>query len=251
MKKIKKIWISQPDPQNKNNSYAELAKKYKIKIKFEPLIEIVGLKVRDIRLQKININHFTAIIFTSRVAIDHFFRICEEMRITVPNTMKYFCISEAISYYLQKYTAYRKRKIYSGEKKFENLLELMQKHNSENFLLPSAENTNPKILELLNDSQLNYSRGVFFRTIPKKTTIKRFSYDMIILFSPIDVDSLLLNFSSIFKEENDILIAAFGQLTQKYAEKNNLKIALKVPTEKNLSMLAALDDCLQKNKKAK
>ena len=116
MKKIKKILVSQPEPQSKNNAYAELANKHKIKIKFSPLIEIKGLNVRDIRLQKINVNHFSAIIFTSRVSIDHFFRICEEMRFTVPNTMKYFCVSEAISFYLQKYTAYRKRKIYVGGK---------------------------------------------------------------------------------------------------------------------------------------
>ena len=249
MKKIKKILISQPEPQNKNNPYSELATKHKIKIKFEPLIEIIGAKVKEIRLQKININNFTAIIFTSRVAIDHFFRICEDMRITVPNTMKYFCISEAISFYLQKYTAYRKRKIYSGEKSFEDLLEIMEKHNSERFLLPSAENTNSKTIELLNNLDLNYTRGVFFKTVPKKTAIKRFSYDIVVLFSPIDVDSLLLNFSDVFIENHEIHIAAFGERTQNYAEKNNLNVSLKVPTKENLSMLAALEDYLLKNKK--
>ena len=161
MKKIKKILVSQPEPQSKNNAYAELANKHKIKIKFHPLIEIKGLNVRDIRLQKINVNHFSAIIFTSRVAIDHFFRICEEMRFTVPNTMKYFCVSEAISFYLQKYTAYRKRKIYVGGKKFEDLIELIEKHNTEKFLLPSAENTNKRTIELLDSIEINYKRGIF------------------------------------------------------------------------------------------
>jgi len=246
MKKIKKILISQPEPQSKNNAYAELAKKYKIKIKFDPLIEIIGLKVRDIRLQKININNYSAIIFTSRIAIDHFFRICEEMRFTVPNTMKYFCVSEAISFYLQKYTAYRKRKIYVGGKKFEDLLELIEKHSSEKFLLPSAENTNPKTIEFLDNLDINYTRGIFFKTVPKKSTIKRFSYDMVILFSPIDIDSILTNFPDLFEKNHEILIACFGDVTQKYAESKNLTISLKAPNEKNLSMLSCLDYFLSK-----
>ncbi len=241
MKKIKKVLVSQPEPQSKNNPYSELAKKHKIKIKFDSLIEIIGLKVRDIRLQKINVNNFSAIIFTSRVAIDHFFRICEEMRFTVPNTMKYFCVSEAISFYLQKYTAYRKRKIYVGGKKFSDLLELIEKHNLEKFLLPSAENTNPKTIELLDSLNINYTHGVFFKTVPKKTTIKRFSYDLVVLFSPIDVDSLIENFEELFQKDHEILIAAFGSITQSYAESKNLTVSLKAPTEKNLSMLSCLD----------
>jgi len=246
MKKIKKLLVSQPEPQSKNNAYAELAKKHKIKIKFDPLIQIIGLKVRDIRLQKINVNNFSAIIFTSRVAIDHFFRICEDMRFTVPNTMKYFCVSEAVSFYLQKYTAYRKRKIYVGGKRLEDLLEIMEKHNSEKFLIPSAESTNPKTLELLDSIDINYTHGVFFKTVPKKTTIKRFSYDMVVLFSPIDVDSLLKNFKDLFPENHEILIAAFGKTTQSYAESKNLNIALKAPNEKDLSMLSAIDSFLSK-----
>ncbi len=246
MKKIKKVLVSQPEPQSKNNPYAELAKKHKIKIKFDPLIEIIGLKVRDIRLQKINVNHFSAIIFTSRISIDHFFRICEEMRFNVPNTMKYFCVSEAVSFYLQKYTAYRKRKIYVGGKKFSDLLELIEKHNGEKFLLPSAENTNPKTIELLDSLDINYTRGIFFKTVPKKTTIKRFSYDLVVLFSPIDVDSLIENFEEIFQKDHEILIAAFGNITQLYAESKNLTVSLKAPTEKNLSMLSCLDYFLSK-----
>jgi len=246
MKKIKKILVSQPEPQSKNNPYAELAKKHKIKIKFDPLIEIIGLKVRDIRLQKINVNNFSAIIFTSRIAIDHFFRICEEMRFIVPNTMKYFCVSEAISFYLQKYTAYRKRKIYVGGKKFEDLLELIEKHSTEKFLLPSAEYTNPKTIEFLDNLDIDFTRGVFFKTVPKKSAIKRFSYDMVILFSPIDVDSILKNFPELFEENHEILIACFGDVTQSYAESKNLKISLKAPNEKNLSMLSCLDHFLSK-----
>ncbi len=246
MKKIKKILISQPEPQSKNHPYSELATKHKIKIKFNPLIEIIGLNVRDIRLQKINVNNFSAIIFTSRIAIDHFFRICEEMRFTVPNTMKYFCVSEAISFYLQKYTAYRKRKIYVGGKKIQDLQEVIEKHNTEKFLLPSAENTNSKTIEFLDSLQINYTRGVFFKTLPKKTSIKRFSYDMVVLFSPIDVDSIIQNFPELFTKDHEILIACFGSVTQNYAESKNLHVELKAPNEKNLSMLSCLDSFLSK-----
>ena len=246
MKKIKKILISQPEPQSKNHPYSELAKKHNIKIKFDPLIEITGLNVRDIRLQKINVNNFSAIIFTSRIAIDHFFRICEEMRFTVPNTMKYFCVSEAISFYLQKYTAYRKRKIYVGGKKIQDLQEVIEKHNTEKFLLPSAENTNSKTIEFLDSLQINYIRGVFFKTLPKKTSIKRFSYDMVVLFSPIDIDSIIQNFPDLFTKDHDILIACFGSVTQNYAKSKNLNVTLKAPNEKNLSMLSCLDSFLSK-----
>ena len=161
MKKIKKILVSQPEPQSKNNAYAELANKHKIKIKFHPLIEIKGLNVRDIRLQKINVNHFSAIIFTSRVAIDHFFRICEEMRFTVPNTMKYFCVSEAISFYLQKYTAYRKRKFMLEGKKFEDLIELIEKHNTENFCSLQLKTPIKELLNFLIVLKLTIQEGCF------------------------------------------------------------------------------------------
>ena len=135
---IKKILVSQPNPKDRISPYVELEKKFKIKIKLNPFIEIEGLSVRDIRLQKINIMSFSAIIFNSRLAIDHFFRICEQMRINIPNTMKYFCVSEAVSFYLQKYTTYRKRKIYVATKSFSDLVEIMKKHDSQMKLEPTT-----------------------------------------------------------------------------------------------------------------
>jgi len=224
-----------------------LEKKFKIKIKLQPFIEIEGLSVRDIRLQKINIMSFSAIVFNSRLAIDHFFRICEQMRITIPNTMKYFCVSEAVSYYLQKYTTYRKRKIYVAEKNFSDLVEIMKKHDSEKFLFPGAEKINVKFTSLLDSSDVNCTRAIFFKTIPKKLNLKKLSYDMLVFFSPICIESLFFNFPDF--EQHDTKIAVFGETTKKMAEKFNLKVDLKVPTEKHLSMISALQDYIKKTKK--
>ena len=244
---IKKILVSQPNPKDRVSPYFELEKKFKIKIKLHPFIEIEGLSVRDIRLQKINIMAFSAIVFNSRLAIDHFFRICEQMRITIPNTMKYFCVSEAVSYYLQKYTTYRKRKIYVATKNFSDLVEIMQKHDSEKFLFPGAEKINVKFMSLLEESEVNCTRAVFFKTIPKKLSLKTLPYNMLVFFSPICIESLFFNFPNF--EQNDIKIAVFGETTKKMAEKFNLNVDLKVPTEKHLSMISALQDYIQQTKK--
>ena len=244
---IKKILVSQPNPKDRANPYAELGKKLKLKIKLEPFIQIEGLSVRDIRLQKINIMSFSAIIFNSRLSIDHFFRICEQMRIAIPNTMKYFCVSEAVSYYLQKYTTYRKRKIYVAEKSFGDLVEIMKKHESEKFLFPGAEKINVKFTTLLEESNINHKRAIFFKTMPRKLNLKNLSYNMLVFFSPIGIESLFFNFPNF--EQNDIKIAVFGNTTQKMAEEFNLKVNLKVPTEKHLSMVTALEDYLKKYKK--
>lgn len=244
---IKKILVSQPQPTDRISPYSELEKKFKIKVKLQPFIEIEGLSVRDIRLQKINIMSFTAIIFNSRLAIDHFFRICEQMRITIPNTMKYFCVSEAVSFYLQKYTTYRKRKIYVASKTFSDLVEIMKKHENEKFLFPGAEKINSKFTTLLDDTDINYTRGIFFKTIPKKLNKKTLPYDMLVFFSPIGLESLLCNFPDF--EQNKIKIAVFGETTNKMAEKLNLNVDLKVPTEKHLSMISALKEFIQNTKK--
>ena len=246
---IKKILVSQPKPKDRVSPYFELEKKFKLKVKLQPFIEIEGLSVRDIRLQKINIPSFTAIVFNSRMAIDHFFRICEQMRINIPNTMKYFWVSEAVSYYLQKYTTYRKRKIYVATKSFSDLVEIMQKHESEKFLFPGAEKINVKFTSLLDESNVNYTRAIFFKTIPKKLNIKTIPYDLLVFFSPIGIESLLFNFPDF--EQKNIKLAVFGETTRKMAEKFNLHVDLKVPTTKHLSMLTALQDFLKNSKKKK
>lgn len=247
---IKKILVSQPKPIDRNSPYEELAKKLKIKIKLEPFIEIQGLSVRDIRLQKININSYSAIIFNSRLAIDHFFRICEQMRINIPNTMKYFCISEAVSYYLQKYTTYRKRKIYVATKSFNDLVSIMEKHVNEKFLFPGAEKINPKFTTLLKETDINYTRAVFFKTIPRKLNLKKLNYNMLVFFSPIGIESLFFNFPD-FEKKEDIKIAVFGESTKQMAKKFNLNVDLQVPTQKHLSMLSALEHYLKNEKKRK
>jgi len=244
---IKKILVSQPKPIDRISPYEELEKKYKVKVKLQPFIEIEGLSVRDIRLQKINIMSFTAIIFNSRLSIDHFFRICEQMRITIPNTMKYFCVSEAVSFYLQKYTAYRKRKIYVATKQFSDLVEIMKKHENEKFLFPGAEKINTKFTSLLDEGNINYTRAIFFKTIPKKLNLKTLPYQMLVFFSPIGIESLFVNFPDF--EQDKIIIAVFGESTKKMAEKYNLNVNIKVPTEKHLSMISALKDFIQNFKK--
>tara|TARA_B100001029_G_scaffold179845_1_gene191571 strand:+ start:3290 stop:4051 length:762 start_codon:yes stop_codon:yes gene_type:complete len=244
---IKKILVSQPKPKDRISPYSELEKKFKLKVKLQPFIEIEGLSVRDIRLQKINIMSFSAIIFNSRLSIDHFFRICEQMRITIPNTMKYFCVSEAVSYYLQKYTTYRKRKIYVAAKTFSDLVEIMKKHESEKFLFPGAEKINTKFTSLLDESNINYTRAVFFKTIPKKLNVKTLPHNMLVFFSPIGIESLFFNFPDF--EQNNIKIAVFGETTKKMADKFNLNVDLQVPNSKHLSMISALNEYLKNAKK--
>jgi len=244
---IKKILVSQPKPTDRVSPYFELEKKFKLKVKLQTFIEIEGLSVRDIRLQKINIMSFSAIIFNSRLSIDHFFRICEQMRINIPNTMKYFCVSEAVSYYLQKYTTYRKRKIYVASKNFSDLVEIMKKHESEKFLFPGAEKINAKFTSLLEETNINYTRAIFFKTIPKKLNMKTLPHHMLVFFSPIGIESLFFNFPDF--EQNDIKIAVFGETTQKMANQFNLNVDLKVPNSKHLSMLSALNDYLKNAKK--
>ena len=148
--KVKTILISQPEPSTENSPYADLIEKHNIKIDFIPFIHVDGVESREVRQQKIDLSQFTSIILTSRNAVDHFFRIAEEMRYTIPNTLKYFCQSEAVAYYLQKYVVYRKRKIYVARRTFQDLLEIIKKHEGEKFLLPSSDVLKPSISQGLN-----------------------------------------------------------------------------------------------------
>ena len=165
MKKRLRILISQPIPSGLHSPFNDLAKKRNLKITFNPFLEIQGETVKNIRLKKISIPTYGALILTSRSAVNHYFRICDEMRINVPNSMKYFCISEAVSYYLQKYIAYRKRKIYSANNNFEELVEMMHKHEDEKFLLVSSDFIKSDIISYLDKSEINYTRGIFLRQL--------------------------------------------------------------------------------------
>ena len=239
--KSRKILVAQPKPINNNSPFFDLEKKRNLKFSFEPFVKLEGQTVKNIRLQKINIQHYSAIILTSRHAIDHYFRICDQMRITVPNSLKYYCISEAVSYYLQKYIAYRKRKIYSSNNNFSELVELMAKSKDEDkYLLVTSNYVNNNNIKLLEESEINYCRGVFFDIKPNKLSkLNLDKYFMLVFYSPRDIESLMFNFPEIAK--SSIKIAVFGEATNKMAVKHNLDIVIKAPSSEFPSLSMAID----------
>lgn len=248
--KVKAILVSQPEPKLENSPYNQIIDKQKVKIDFHPFISIQGVDVKDIRKQKIDLTNFTAIVLTSRKAVDHYFRIAEEMRFKVPDTMKYFCQSEAVAYYLQKYITYRKRKIYIGKREFKDLLVLMKKHKEEQFLYPGSETLKPDYIKGLNEAKLKWKHGVFYRTqLNDLSDIDALSYDILTFFTPSDIDALFKNFPNF--SQNKMRIAVFGKSTLEAAEKAGLQIDIKAPTEETPSMTMALEQYLIKvNKKA-
>lgn len=212
--KVKTILVSQPEPNAENSPYAQIIENQKVKVDFRPFIAVEGVTAKDIRRQKIDLTKFTAIILTSRKAVDHYFRIAEEMRFKVPDTMKYFCQSEAVAFYLQKYITYRKRKIYVGKKDFADLLVLMKKYKDEQFLLPGSDVLKPEIPIALNDLKIKWERGVFYRTVHcDLSDLKAIDYDILAFFSPSGIESLFKNFPD-FKQEKT-RIAVFGDSTMK------------------------------------
>ncbi|MFO8128663.1 MAG: uroporphyrinogen-III synthase [Bacteroidales bacterium] len=249
--KIKKILVSQPKPADLEKSpYGDLAKRYNLNIDFYKFIKIVGVQAREFRKERINILDHTAIIFTSRNAVDHFFRVCKDMRIEVPDTMKYFCISEATAFYLQKYVQYRKRKIFYGKQSFEQLMELIKKHKDEKYLLPCSEIHKKSISDQLNKNKIAYSKAVLYRTLASDLAeVDIANYDMLIFFSPSGVKSLFKNFPE-FKQ-NSTLIAAFGPTTAKAIAESGLNLDIKAPTKTAPSMTMAIDQYIQKSNKKK
>jgi uroporphyrinogen-III synthase len=238
--KVKTILVSQPAPKTENSPYFDLAQKQKVKIDFRPFIHVEGESAKEVRVQKIDLSNYTAIIFTSRNAVDHFFRIADEMRFKVPDDLKYFCESEAIAFYLQKYVVYRKRKIYVGEKTFPELVKLVKKHKDEKFLLPCSDKLRPLIPEVLNDLKINWDKAVFYKTVVSDLSdLESVFYDVLVFFSPSGIDSLFQNFPE-FKQ-NDTRIAVFGNTTVKAAEEAGLNCHIKVPTPETPSMTMALE----------
>lgn len=246
MKKVKTILVSQPPPQAENSPYFDLAAKYKLKIDFRQFIHVAGVEVAEVRKDKVNIPAHTAVILTSRNAVDHFFRICEDIRFNVPNEMKYFCTSEAIAYYLQKYVVYRKRKIYFGNGPFSDLIPLMKKHKDEKFLLPSSDILKPLIPKLLQDNKVNYSRAILYNTVSSDLSdLADVYYDILVFFSPSGIKSLLENFPDF--QQNETLIAGFGSSTHKAIEEAGLRVDIKTPTPKAPSMTMAIEEFIKKN----
>ena len=247
--KVKTILISQPKPVLDNSPYAQLKAKRKVKIDFIPFIHVDGVGAREVRHQKIDLSKFSAIILTSRNAVDHFFRVAEEMRFPIPNALKYFCLSEAVAFYLQKYVVYRKRKIYVGGRTFEDLSIQIAKYKEENYLIPSSDVLSPAIPKKLDELGVKWVKGTFYKTlISDLSKFKNVYYDVLVFFSPSGIESLMTNFPD-FKQ-NDTRIAVYGKTTVKAAENAGLRIDISAPSPKVPSMSKALDIYIEKaNKK--
>lgn len=243
--KVKTILVSQPE-QSENSPYNQIIDKYKVKIDFKPFVEVQGMKGKDLRTQKIDLHQYTAIILTSRKAVDHYFRVAEEMRFKVPDTMKYFCLSETVAFYLQKYITYRKRKIYVGKREFSELVPTIKKHKEEAYLLPSSDILNPEIETTLNDLKINWKRGIFYKTVYSNlaSQMKTPNYDIIVFFSPAGVESLFKNFPNF--QQNKVRIATFGDVTLKAAENAGLKVDIQAPAQETPSMTKALEFYLER-----
>lgn len=246
---IKKLLVSQPKPSSEKSPYYSIAEKYGVEIDFHPFIKVESVSVKDFRQQRINILDFTAVIFTARTAVDHFFNLCEELRITVPESMKYFCKTEAIAVYLQKYIVYRKRKIFFGANgKNEELIPLVSKHAKENYLMVVSDVHNDELANLLDKKGVKYQKAIMYRTVSNEfSKDEAFDYDMLLFFSPSGISSLLKNFPD-FKQD-DIRIGCFGPTTAKAVLDAGLRLDVQAPTPEAPSMTAALENYLKEEQK--
>lgn len=247
--KVKKILVSQPRPTNEKSPYYEIAEKFHVDITFRPFITVEPLSLKEFRQQRIQILDFSAIIFTARTAVDNFFSLCEEMRITMPESMKYFCVSEVIALYLQKYIVYRKRKIFFSQTgKIEGLAKAFAKHNKENFLLPVSEQHNDDVQNFLDTKKLNYTKSTMYRTISNDFEKgEELDYDMLIFFSPVGVTSLMKNFPDF--EQKNIAVGCFGNSTAKALVDLGLTVDCQAPLPGIPSMTGALEEFLSENHK--
>lgn len=238
--KIKSILVSQPEPTTPKSPYFDLAEKYKLKIDFRPFIQVDPVPAQEFRQSRISLLEHSAVIFTSRNSVDHFFRMAEEMRVTVPESMKYFCVSESTAYYLQKYVVYRKRKIFHGKQRFEDLLDVIKKHKNEMFLFPCSDIHNDRVTEKLENLNVKFNKAILYKTVAADLSdLENVYYDILVFFSPSGIESLLKNFPD-FKQ-NDTKIAAFGPTTEKAVLDNNLRLDIYAPLPKAPSMSMAIE----------
>ena len=246
--KFNKILVSQPRPGSEKSPYFEIEKKYGVEVVFRPFIKVEGLTAKEFRQQKINLSEFTAIIFTARTAIDHFFQLCQEMRVAIPDTTKYFCTSEAIALYLQKYIVYRKRKIFAGETgKLDDaaLMAYINKHSKEKFLLPVSD-VHKDNLSIIEKIGIDYTKAVMYRTVSNDFgPDEAFDYDMLIFFSPAGVDSLMKNFPEF--QQGDIVIGCLGSTTAAAIKNAGLRLDIEAPSPEAPSMTAAISLYLDKH----
>lgn len=243
--------VSQPKPASEKSPYYDIAEKYGVKIDFRPFIKVESVSAKEVRQQKVSILEHTAVIFTSRHAIDHFFHLCAEMRITVPETMKYFCVTEQIALYIQKYVQYRKRKIFFGATgKIEDLMPSILKHKTEKFLVPMSDVHNDDVKNLLDKNGIQHKEVVMYRTVSNDFTEgEEFDYDMLVFFSPAGVSSLKKNFPDF--DQKDVKIGTFGSTTAQAVRDAGLRLDLEAPTVQAPSMTAALDMFIKENHKGK
>lgn len=243
--KVKNILVSQPQPADLGKShYSDLISKHKVNVDFRKFIKIDGVTASDFRKDKVYIQDHTAVIFTSRNAVDHFFRIAKDMRVEIPDTMKYFCISEATAFYLQKYVQYRKRKIFQGQQNFKDLLEIIKKHKDEQFLLPCSDIHKLSIVKALDAAKINYSKAVIYKTLASDLSdVDISSYDLLVFFSPAGVKSLFKNFPEY--KQNSSIIGAFGPTTHKAVVDAGLNVDIAAPTKTALSMTVAIEQFIQ------
>lgn len=247
--KIRKVLVSQPKPASEKSPYFDIAEKYGVEIVFRPFIKVESLSAKEFRQQKVSILDHTAVIFTSRHAIDHFFHLCSELRVTVPEDMKYFCVTEAVALYIQKYVQYRKRKVFFGATgKIDDLLPSMIKHKTEKFFVPMSDVHTDEIKNLLDKSNLQHSEAVMYRTVSNDfASEESFDYDMLIFFSPAGINSLMKNFPNF--EQGNIVIASFGPTTAKAVRDAGLRLDLEAPTAQAPSMTAALEMYIKEHSK--
>ena len=247
---VKKILISQPRPTSEKSPYYDIEKQFGVSFVFRPFFKVEGLSAKEFRQQKISILDHTAIVFTSRNAIDHFFRLAKEMRLTIPDTMKYFCITETVALYIQKYVQYRKRKVFFGETgKIESLVPTMVKHKGEKYLVPLSSVHNDSIATMLDAKKLQHTECVMYRTVSNDFTEEEkaaFDYDMLIFSSPTGMKALKKNFPGF--EQGDIRIGAFGPATAKEVVAEGFRLDLEAPSKEYPSMTSALQAYLKKNK---
>lgn len=239
--KVKTMLISQPKPENDKSPFVDLARLHNIKINFRQFIQIDPVNAKDFRQQRINLMDHHTIILTSRIAIDHYFRMCNEMRYTVPETTKYFCLTESIALYLQKYVQYRKRKIFFGQQSINDLVDVIKKHREEKFLLPVSDVHREKIVDLLDELEIDYSKAIFYKTVCADLADfdGKLDYDVLVFFTPMGINSLFKNFPK-FKQ-GETRIAAFGHATCEEVKKNKLRLDIAAPSKETPSMASALE----------
>lgn len=249
--KIKNILVSQPKPSSDKSPYYELEKKYGVHINFRPFIKVEGIDVKDFRHQRVDILAHTAIVFTARTAVDHFFRLCEETRVTIPETMKYFCVSEVVALYLQKYIQYRKRKIFfPTSNKEEDLVALIYKHPNEKYLVSISDANKDDFDALFASKNINFTKSVMYRTVSNDFTPEEgFDYDMLVFFSPNGIASLKKNFPDF--EQGEIVIATLGKTTAQAVKDAGLRLDIEAPTPQAPSITAAIEAYLKESNKKK